>query len=103
MPVWINGPALSAERETVLRRLRERGWGRGLKRESFAVAELDECLERLQEPEFAEHLRTDALPVPEVAAHIAGRVGLPIAPNTDGPLRGRLRRHGVGLRHIRVV
>ncbi|WP_326810986.1 AAA family ATPase [Streptomyces scopuliridis] len=30
--------ALLAERETVVRRLTERGWGSGLKRESFAVA-----------------------------------------------------------------
>src|SRR5205823_6091133 len=47
--------ALLAERDTVLRRLRERGWGFGLKLESFAVAKLDECLDRLQGPEFAEH------------------------------------------------
>ena len=94
--------ALLAERETVLRRLRERGWGLGLKWESFAVAKLDECLERLQGAEFAEHIRTDDLPVPQVAAHIAGAVGLPIAPNTDGALRARMRRYGVGLRHIRL-
>jgi hypothetical protein len=42
--------ALLAERSTVLRRLTERGLGRGLKRESFAVARLDDCLKRLQEP-----------------------------------------------------
>jgi hypothetical protein len=93
--------ALLAERATVLRRLRERGWGRGLRWESFAVAKLDECLERLQEPEFAEHICTDDLPIPHVAARIARSAQLPIAPNTDGPLRGRLRRYAVGLRHIR--
>lgn len=94
--------ALLAERETVLRRLRERGWGFGLKGESFAVAKLDECLERLQGPEFAEHIRTDDLPVREVAARIADAAGLPIAPNTDGPLRRRLRRYAVSLRHVRI-
>lgn len=93
--------ALLAERETVLRRLRERGWGRGLKGDSFAVAKLDECLERLQGPEFAEHIRTDALPVPDVATRIARSAGLPIAPNLDGPLRRRLRRYAVSLRHVR--
>ncbi|WP_330335020.1 AAA family ATPase [Streptomyces sp. NBC_00536] len=36
--------ALLAERATVLRRVRERGLGRGLKRESFAVARLDGAL-----------------------------------------------------------
>ena len=93
--------ALLAERATVLRRLRERGWGRGLKWDSFAVAKLDECLERLKGPEFAEHIRTDHLPIPEVAAHIARSAQLSIAPNTDGLLRGRLRRYSISLRHVR--
>ncbi|MDF3289407.1 AAA family ATPase [Streptomyces silvisoli] len=93
--------ALLAERETVLRRLRERGWGRGVKWESFAVRRLDECLERLGGKEFAEHIQTDALTVPQVADRIAGSAGLPIAPATGGPLRGRLRRYAVGVRHIR--
>ena len=93
---------LLAERGTVLRRLRERGFGRGLKRESFAVRRLDDCLERLREPEFAEHIRTDRLPIPQVAEHIARSAGLSIVPNTDSPLRGRLRRYAIGLRHIRL-
>ncbi|MER7517332.1 AAA family ATPase [Streptomyces sp. NPDC126499] len=93
--------ALLAERETVLRRLSERGLGRGLKRESFAVRKLDGCLERLAAPEFAHHIRTDALTVPQVADRIAHLAGLRIAPDTDGPLRHRLRRIRVGLSHIR--
>lgn len=93
--------ALLAERETVLRRLRERGLGRGLKRESFAVRKLDGCLERLAGPEFAHHIRTDELTVPQVAERVAGLAGLPIASNTDGRLRHRLRRVRVGLAHIR--
>ncbi|MGW5424936.1 AAA family ATPase [Streptomyces sp. NPDC003943] len=93
--------ALLAERETVLRRLTERGLGRGLKRESFAVRKLDGCLAALAGPEFADHIRTDELSVPEVADRIAGLAGLRIAPNTDGPLRHRLRRIRIGLSHIR--
>lgn len=93
--------ALLAERETVLKRLTERGWGRGLKRESFAVRRLDHCLERLNGPEFADHLRTDRLTVPQVADRIAGAAGLRLAPNTYGPLRHRLRRIRVGLSHVR--
>ncbi|MFD7559724.1 MULTISPECIES: AAA family ATPase [unclassified Streptomyces] len=93
--------ALLARRETVLRRLRERGLGRGLKRESFAVARLDGCLAALREPEFAEHLETDRLTVSQVADRIAASAGLNPAPDTDGPLRGRLRRALVGVRHIR--
>ncbi|MFI8305197.1 AAA family ATPase [Streptomyces sp. NPDC085927] len=102
---------LLAERETVLRRLRERGLGRllkyvggknaGLRRESWAVRRLDHCLERLGEPEFAEHLWTDHTTVPKTADRIAVLAGLTLRPNNEGPLRTRLRQAGVGIRHIR--
>lgn len=95
----------------MLRRLRERGFGHAVKwvlgkdaplrRESWAVAKLDLCLERLRGPRFAEHVWTDRRSVPQVADHIAAACGLTLAPNTDGALRGRLRRAATGLRHIR--
>ncbi|MFE6750740.1 AAA family ATPase [Kitasatospora purpeofusca] len=103
--------ALLAERGTVLRRLRERGFGHvvrlaagkdaPLRRESFAVSKLDLCLERLAGTEFAEHLWTDRLTVPQVAERIAASSGLTLAPNTDGALRGSLRRAWTGAKHIR--
>ncbi|WP_069773136.1 AAA family ATPase [Streptomyces sp. LUP30] len=102
---------LLAERETVLKRLWERGLGHllgfamgknaGLRRESWAVQQLDHCLERLQEPEFAEHLWTDHTTVPRTADRIAVLAGLTLSPNTEGALRTRLRQAGVGVRHIR--
>lgn len=103
--------ALLAERETVLRRLRERGFGHAVRflagrsaaarLESFAVARLGECLERLRGEEFAEHVWTDRLTIPQVADHIAVSAGLRLTPDTDSRLRGRLRRAWVGARHIR--
>ncbi len=103
--------ALLADRATVLRRLRERGFGHAvrlvggkdapLRRESFAVSKLDLCLERLRAPEFAEHIRTDHISIPQVADHIAASAGLRLTPNTDSPLRGRLRRAWTGAKHIR--
>ncbi|MDI2132896.1 AAA family ATPase [Yinghuangia seranimata] len=103
--------ALMAERRTVLRRLSERGFGRAvrvvaghdasLRRESFAVANIDRCLDALRAPEFAEHIETDHISVAGVADHIAHSAGLTLAQDTDGPLRGRLRRARVGLAHIR--
>ncbi|GGX64636.1 AAA family ATPase [Streptomyces fructofermentans] len=103
---------LLAERETVLGRLRERGFGRllryvagrdtPLRRESWAVGRLDHCLERLREPEFAEHLWTDHTTVAKTADRIAVLAGLQLVPNRDGPLRGRLRRAWTGARHIRL-
>jgi hypothetical protein len=103
--------ALVADRQTVLRRLRERGGGRAiqlvagkdapLRGERFAVAKLDLCLERLSGPEFAEHVWTDHITIPEVAERIASSAGLTLTPNTDSALRGRLRRVWVGAKHIR--
>jgi len=103
--------ALLAERETVLKRLRERGFGHllqyvagknsGLGRETWAVEQLDHCLERLREPEFAEHLWTDHSTVPKTADRVAVLAGLTLRPNTEGALRTRLRQVGVGVRHIR--
>jgi hypothetical protein len=103
--------ALLADRRTVLRRLRERGLGHlvaflggngSLRRESFAVANLDRCLDALREPEFATHVWTDERTVPQVAEHIATSAGLPLTPNADGVLRGRLRRAWISARHIRL-
>ena len=102
---------LLAERETVLGRLRERGFGRllryvagkdaPLRRESWAVGQLDHCLERLREPEFAEHLWTDQTTVAKTADRIAVLAGLTLTPNSDGAVRGRLRRAWTSARHIR--
>ncbi|MEU5595481.1 ATP-binding protein [Streptomyces sp. NPDC020298] len=102
---------LLAERGTVLKRLREGGFGHllqfaggknsGLGRETWAVSQLDHCLERLREPEFAEHLWTDHVTVPGTADRIAALAGLTLRPNHEGALRTRMRQVGVGLRHIR--
>ncbi|HET9382057.1 MAG TPA: AAA family ATPase [Streptomyces sp.] len=106
---------LLAERETVLRRLRERGAGRALRYvtgrktandgpggDTWAVRQLDHCLERLGEPEFAEHLWTDHSTVPKTADRIAVLAGLHLRPNKESALRNRLRQAWVGLRHVRI-
>ncbi len=103
--------AFLAERQTVLRRLRERGVGHAMQfvarkdaplfRESFAMSKLDICLERLGRPEFAEHLWTDHVTIPQVADQIAMLAGLTLAPNTDSALRGRARRAWTGVKQIR--
>jgi hypothetical protein len=104
--------SLLAERETVLRRLRERGPGEmlrraggrgsGPRRESWAVRRLDHCLEQLREPEFGEHLWTDHSTVPKTADRIAVLAGLTLRPNNEGRLRTRVRQVRVGLRHVRL-
>ena len=104
--------ALLARRETVLKRLRERGLGHvvafalgqgaTLRRESFALQKLDLCLDRLTRPEFAEQLWTDDRTIAEVVDHIATTSGLTLRPDTDSALRSRARRTWVGVRHIRL-
>jgi hypothetical protein len=103
--------ALLAERDVVLRRLRERGMGHAiaavvgevqLRRESFAVRRLDECLERLHEPQFAEHVSTDTTDLAAVVDRIAASAGLHLRPDTDARWRRRARRTVVGIRHIRL-
>ncbi|MGX1810173.1 AAA family ATPase [Nocardia sp. NPDC055321] len=94
--------ALLAERATVLRRLKERELF-GLKNESWAVAQVDRCLNRLRGNEFGEHIETDHIGIPEIADRIAASAGVTLTPNTDGPLRGRLRRALVGVKHIRIA
>jgi hypothetical protein len=93
--------ALLADRATVLRRLNRRAFGLGLRHERWAVDRLDDCLARLSEPEFAQHLHTDQQTVPQVADTIARLAALPIRPDTDGPLRGSLRRYATTLRNVR--
>jgi hypothetical protein len=91
--------ALLAERATVLRRLRRRRLG--FKQEQWAVDRLDECLNRLRSPEFAEHIHTDGLAVSQIADEIARTTALTVLPNTDGRLRAALRLYQTSLRHIR--
>ncbi|MFI9449554.1 AAA family ATPase [Amycolatopsis sp. NPDC052450] len=100
--------ALLARRETVLRRLSERGIVHSVrrkgvppKRESFAVSKLDLCLDRLSGVEFGEHIQTDTLTVAQVADRVAASAGLALAPNTDTALRGFVRRKWTSVKHIR--
>ena len=92
--------SLLADRATVLRRLRGRGFVLGLRHEQWAVGRLDECLGQLKEPLFAEHVPTDGLSVPQVAEVIARSAGLTIQPDTDGVVRARLRRYRTSLAHV---
>lgn len=103
--------ALLAARDTAVRRLRERVIGRALglvagqrnlRQQSFALAMLDLCLERLAQPMFAEQVWTNERTVPEVAEFLAARCGLSLTRSGAGRVRGRMRRVWVGARHIRL-
>jgi len=93
--------ALLAEPATVVRRLRARSLGREPRTQPWQVDVLDEWLEQLGRPEFAQHVRTDHKSVAQVADIIAHSVGVTITPSTDGPIRAWLHRYATTARHIR--
>jgi hypothetical protein len=96
--------SLLARRETVLKRLRQRGLGRAVPwlKDTWAECKVDECLTRLRSPEFAIHLWTDNLPVREVANHIAATANVTLTPNTDTRLQAYVRRTWTTLKHVRL-
>jgi predicted kinase len=68
--------SLLASPETLIRRLRSRGDGRG----SYGAKRIEICLAALSEPEFATHIRTDGLDVPSVAEEVAASIGVGLEP-----------------------
>ena len=104
--------ALLADAAVVRRRLRERGLGRvvqalagdaaALRRESFALAHLDRCLDGLAGPAFATQIRTDDIGIAQVADRVAELAGLSLQPDRSPAAVARLRRGWIGVRHIRL-
>jgi hypothetical protein len=106
--------ALMAAPETVVARLAGRGLGGGrladavglrrlaLRREQWAVDRVVPNLERLGAPEFAQHVATDDLTVPQVAEQVAASCGLELAPDDAGPLRRAVRRTATTWDHVRL-
>ena len=93
--------ALLAEPATVIRRLRARSLGREPRTQPWQTEVLDEWLEQLHRPEFAQHVHTDHMTVAQVADIISRSAGLTIKPSTDGPVRAWLHRYATTVRAIR--
>ncbi|WP_431041616.1 AAA family ATPase [Streptomyces sp. P1-3] len=92
--------ALLAHPRTVRRRLRGRVMPL-MRGDSWAVQQIDRCLEALRRPEFERHVATDGRTVPEVAELIAREAGVTPAPSSDGRVTHYLRRQWVSAKHIR--
>jgi hypothetical protein len=95
--------ALLAEPAIVVRRLRGRSLGLEPRTQPWEVEVLDDWLEQLHRPEFAQHVRTDHRTVAQVADVISRSAGLTIAPSTDGPMRAWLHRYATTMRTVRWV
>ncbi|MGC0364677.1 hypothetical protein ABH922_002661 [Rhodococcus sp. 27YEA15] len=97
---------LLASPQTLGQRLRARSGyrvGRAVgRRETWAMAQIDRCVQVLGTERFGEHVWTDNRSVDDVVEDIAQRAGLTLAAPRHRAVRRRLRRMAVGLRHIRV-
>ncbi|MBJ7290389.1 AAA family ATPase [Williamsia sp.] len=91
---------LMAEAETVRGRISRRGLG--LKADPFAVSRVDSSLDELRRDEFATHIDTDDLSIPQTADRIGEIAGLALEPNTDGLLRNAINQGLTTARHIRL-
>jgi hypothetical protein len=94
--------ALLAEPSTVVRRLHSRSLGLEPRTQPWEVDRLDEWLEQLRQPEFAEHIDTEHRSVAQVADTISSSAGLSITPSTDGPVRAWMHRYATTVRNIRM-
>jgi hypothetical protein len=88
---------LLATKETLQKRLRKRGDGP----RSWPYRQIDRCSEALASELFARHIETDELSVAETAEKIAAALGLALEEDTRSPLRKRMGRWMVQLKHIR--
>src|SRR5580692_9639306 len=93
--------SLLAEPATVVRRLRARSLGREPRTQPWETEVLDDWLEQLRRPEFAQHVQTDHRTIAQVADVVSRSAGLTIAPSTDGPVRSWLHRYATTARSIR--
>jgi hypothetical protein len=93
--------SLLAEPGTVVRRLRARSLGREPRTQPRETEVLDEWLEQLRRPEFAQHVQTDHRTIAQVADVISRSPGLTITPSADGPVRSWLHRYATTARSIR--
>jgi hypothetical protein len=98
--------ALTATPDTLRRRLRLRtGYviGRALGRdETWAMAQINRCVNALAGERYCTHVPTDHLTPDEVVELIAADAGLELTRLRLSPPRERLRRLEIAIRHIRL-
>ncbi|MDI4645724.1 AAA family ATPase [Cohnella hashimotonis] len=95
--VRVDHYALTASRQTLLRRLRSR-WE---SERSWAAQQIDRCLAGLAGETFDVHIQTDGMNASEVVARIAELSGLALTPDRRGPLKRGWDRLRTKAGHIR--
>ncbi|MDG0812882.1 AAA family ATPase [Cohnella rhizosphaerae] len=90
--------ALTASRETLMRRLRSRWEGE----RSWAAMQIDRCLDGLSKPAFEVHIQTDGMNADQVVDRIAELSGLALAPDRRSPIKRAWDRLRTKAGHIRL-
>ncbi|SFB15062.1 AAA domain-containing protein [Cohnella sp. OV330] len=96
--VRVDHYALTASRETLLRRLRSR-WE---SERSWAARQIDRCLAGLSKEAFDVRIQTDGLNAGQVVARIAESSGLALAPDPRGTIKRGWDRLRTKAGHIRL-
>lgn len=98
--------ALTARPETVRRRLVGRTphvHGHPIAGdEAWALRQIDRCVAALQRERYATRIPTDGRSIDDVVETIAGHLEWPLVRPRLGPVRRRMRRAAVSVRHIRL-
>ena len=88
-------------------RLRLRGGGRVLRQllgrdETWAIQQIERCVTALSGERYATHVPTDEQTTDEIVEAIAADAGLALSRPRLSPVRERIQRLQLGVRHIRL-
>ncbi|MDE7261082.1 MAG: ATP-binding protein [Oscillospiraceae bacterium] len=91
---------LCASRETILKRLKRRSFGR-LSQEAFAVEAIGRCLDYFNRHASGIRLETDRMTVEEIVSRVGQESGLTLLPEKRSRLARKAARLKTAIEHIR--
>jgi len=88
---------LMTTKETLYKRLR----GRGEKKNSWAIDQIERCVEKLSDEAFRNHIHTDEMTIDEVVNYICEKCNLKMKTEDRSKIRKKLDRIIVWKKHFR--
>lgn len=95
--VTVHHFSLCASKDTLQKRLRRRGEGKG----SWAAQQIDRCIHGLSNDVFQDHLDTERMSIETVAATIASKLNISLKPDDRGVVKKTFDRMKTQIKHIR--
>ena len=89
---------LMAKKETLLKRLRQRGDGKN----SWAAQQIDRCISQLSNSVFKEHIHTDHMTIDQVVGYIGELCNIKLLKDNRSWIRKKWDRIMIWFRHIRI-